>query len=149
MVLQICTKTLSIWWRRKWSWVTLWIEKKEPRQANTTDTIVLDKAKDQLNKPPTMLVKKQNTWQQGNIRNFYGRIGINIKLWEKERELILFNAKGILFFLEQFVFLRQAGLQLMVLFLRNSYWEFITQNEKYTLYRKTKQTKWRPFSSLV
>ena len=98
MVLQICTKTLSIWWRRKWSWVTLWIEKKEPRQANTTDTIVLDKAKDQLNKPPTMLVKKQNTWQQGNIRNFYGRIGINIKLWEKERELILFNAKGILFF---------------------------------------------------
>ena len=35
--------------------------KRAQRQANATDSIVLDKAKDQLNKPPTMLVKKQNT----------------------------------------------------------------------------------------
>lgn len=124
--------------------------KRAQRQANATDSIVLDKAKDQLNKPPTMLVKKQNTWQQGNIRNFYGRIGINIKLREGERERAhTLQCKGDTFFLEQFVLLRQAGLQLMVLFLRNSYWEFITQNKKHTLYRKTKQTKWRPFSSFV
>lgn len=73
-------------------------------QANTTDSIVLDKAKDQLNKTLDSREIYATSTAVSELTSNFER--------ERERELILFSAKRILF-LEQFVVLRQAGLQLM------------------------------------
>ena len=59
-------------------------------QANTTDSIVLDKAKDQLNKTLDSREIYATSTAVSKLTSNFER--------ERERELILFSAKRILFF---------------------------------------------------